>query len=113
MKTKNRQGDAKADKSGSDLQNETPQKTEVQALSFRGVLFGINRLMSKWHRSTECVCLPHGEGAAMQRKHCWQPTTTFRRAQCGKLELDHSTYMRVPRMVVEYPKMAHFWIQIE
>jgi hypothetical protein len=51
MKTKNRQGDAKADKSGSDLQNETPQKTEVQASSFRGVLFGINRLMSRLHLS--------------------------------------------------------------
>jgi hypothetical protein len=47
----NKQGDAKAGKSGSDLQNETPQKTEVKTSSFRGILFGINRLISKWHRS--------------------------------------------------------------
>jgi hypothetical protein len=51
MKTKNRQSDAKADKSGSDLQNENLQKMEVQTSSFCGISFGINRLMSILRRS--------------------------------------------------------------
>jgi hypothetical protein len=36
MEIKNTQGDAKAGKSGSDLQNETPQKTRGQNLKFPG-----------------------------------------------------------------------------
>jgi hypothetical protein len=37
--------------------NETPQKTEAKPSSFRGILFGINRLMSKLHH-------PSGEKSA-------------------------------------------------
>jgi hypothetical protein len=33
----------------SGLENGTPQKTEVKTSSFRGILFGINRLMDKEH----------------------------------------------------------------
>ena len=53
---KNRQGDAKAELIKSDVlirlaQNETPQKTEVQASSFRGISFGVDQDISKSHQS--------------------------------------------------------------
>jgi hypothetical protein len=72
MKTKNRQGDAKADKSGSDLQNETPQKMEVRTSSFCGILFGINRLMSRPHQSRGPGMIGGIANGAAQDSSCGQ-----------------------------------------
>jgi hypothetical protein len=53
--TKNRQGDTKADLS----ENETPQKTQLQASSLRGISFGVDLDICTKSRSTSSGFLTH------------------------------------------------------
>jgi hypothetical protein len=62
IETMNRQGDPKVDKIGSDLQNETPQKTEVQTSSSCGISFRIDTHRCKLH-------LPRLEGRLQLQPH--------------------------------------------
>jgi len=51
-------------------QNETTQKIEVKTSSFRGVLFGINRLMSRSHPPklvNRLLCPPHYSTKPIER----------------------------------------------